>query len=208
MFANDTKPGRYFEDQPDVNDDFQIHLMYLLAKDSEDRGWDINGKISDIITKMNDQMFRATSANSKSGGIGKKYKLDYRKDGKLDITFIRLDKNEAELLSGISISDRYSATCAAEKLLMFGVANVAITLGSQGVLLANGEKKQFLEATSVSAVDTTAAGDCFSGAVAAKLSHGFPLAEAIRSGILASTICVTRHGAQEAMPYMNEVNSL
>ena len=97
VFANDTKPGRYFEDQPDVNDDFQIHLMYLLAKDSEDRGWDINGKISDIITKMNDQMFRATSANSKSGGIGKKYKLDYRKDGNLDITFIRLDKNEAEL---------------------------------------------------------------------------------------------------------------
>ena len=97
VFANDTKPGRYFEDQSDVNDDFQIHLMYLLAKDSEDRGWDINGKISDIITKMNDQMFRATSANSKSGGIGKKYKLDFRKDGNLDITFIRLDKNEAEL---------------------------------------------------------------------------------------------------------------
>ena len=118
------------------------------------------------------------------------------------------NKNEAELLSGISISDRDSATCAAEKLLMFGVANVAITLGSQGVLLANGEKKQFLEATSVNAVDTTAAGDCFSGAVAAKLSQGFSLVEGIRSGILASSICVTRHGAQEAMPYINEVNSL
>ena len=53
VFAGDEKKGRFFEDQPDVNDDFQIHLMYLLAKDSEDRGWDVNGKINEIITKMN-----------------------------------------------------------------------------------------------------------------------------------------------------------
>ncbi|SVD08516.1 uncharacterized protein METZ01_LOCUS361370, partial [marine metagenome] len=76
VFAGDKKNGRVFEDQPDVNDDFQIHLMYLLAKDSDDRGWDVNGKISEIITKMNNQMLKATSTNSKSGGKGKKYKLD------------------------------------------------------------------------------------------------------------------------------------
>ena len=118
------------------------------------------------------------------------------------------NRNEAELLSGILISDRGSVTCAAEKLLMSGVTNVAITLGSQGVFFANAENKQFLEATSVSAVDTTAAGDCFSGAVAAKLSQGCSLVEGIKSGILASSICVTRHGAQDAMPYSNEVNSV
>ena len=65
----DEKPGRFFEDQPDVNDDYQIHIIYLLAKDSEDRGWDVNGKINDIITKMNDQMFKATSLNTNAGGI-------------------------------------------------------------------------------------------------------------------------------------------
>ena len=118
------------------------------------------------------------------------------------------NRNEAELLSGILISDRGSVTCAAEKLLMSGVTNVAITLGSQGVFFANAENKQFLEATSVSAVDTTAAGDCFNGAVAAKLSQGCSLVEGIKSGILASSICVTRHGAQDAMPYFNEVNSV
>ena len=117
------------------------------------------------------------------------------------------NENEAESLSGISISDRDSVICAAEKLLMFGVNNVAITLGSQGVFLANGEGKQFLEATSVSAIDTTAAGDCFNGAVAAKLSEGYSLVEGIRSGILASSICVTRHGAQDAMPYVDEIKS-
>ena len=118
------------------------------------------------------------------------------------------NRNEAELLSGILISDRGSVTSAAEKLLMSGVTNVAITLGSQGVFFANAENKQFLEATSVSAVDTTAAGDCFNGAVAAKLSQGCSLVEGIKSGILASSICVTRHGAQDAMPYFNEVNSV
>ena len=97
VFAGDKKNGRFFEDQPDVNDDYQIHIIYLLAKDSEDRGWDVNGKINDIITKMNDQMFKATSMNADAGGIGKNYKLDLRKDGKLDVTFIRMDKTEAEL---------------------------------------------------------------------------------------------------------------
>ncbi len=115
------------------------------------------------------------------------------------------NKNEAELLSGISISDRDSVTCAAEKLLKFGVTNVAITLGSQGVFLANSDDKQLLKATSVSATDTTAAGDCFNGAVAAKLSQGCSLIEGIRFGIQASAICVTRHGAQDAMPYVNEI---
>ena len=124
------------------------------------------------------------------------------------ILFSRINennKNEAELLSGISISDRDSVTCAAEELLKFGVTNVAITLGSQGVFLANSDGKQLLKAASVSAIDTTAAGDCFNGAVAAKLSQGRSLIEGIRFGIQASSICVTRHGAQDAMPYTDEI---
>ena len=43
IFASDDKPGRFFEDQPDVTDDYQIHFNYLLAADSEDREMDING---------------------------------------------------------------------------------------------------------------------------------------------------------------------
>ena len=46
--ASDDKPGRFFEDQPDVNDDYQIHFNYLLAQDSEDRELDINGKMEKI----------------------------------------------------------------------------------------------------------------------------------------------------------------
>ena len=90
---NDKKPGRFFEDQPDVNDDYQIHFNYLLAKDSEDRELDINGKMEKIILMANKWMEISTSKNKKGDKVPRKYKLDYRSDGKLDITFIRMDKN-------------------------------------------------------------------------------------------------------------------
>ena len=49
LFAADEKPGRFFEDQPDVTDDYQIHFNYLLAADSEDREMDINGEMEKIL---------------------------------------------------------------------------------------------------------------------------------------------------------------
>ena len=92
----DEKPGRFFKDQPDVTDDYQIHFIYLLAKDSKDREWDINGKMEEIVLEMNERMAKATAEQKKSNGISKKYKLDYRKDGKLDITFVRVPKNKKD----------------------------------------------------------------------------------------------------------------
>ena len=91
----DKKPGRFFEDQPDVNDDYQIHFNYLLAQDSEDRELDINGKMEKIILMMNKWM--EISTRKKGDKVPRKYKLDYRSDGKLDITFIRMDKNFKDL---------------------------------------------------------------------------------------------------------------
>ena len=93
----DKKPGRFFEDQPDVNDDYQIHFNYLLAQDSEDRELDINGKMEEIILMANKWMEISTSKNKKGDKVPRKYKLDYRSDGKLDITFIRMDKNFNQL---------------------------------------------------------------------------------------------------------------
>mgnify|MGYP001166888765 CR=1 FL=1 len=97
LFASDDKPGRFFEDQPDVTEDYQIHFNYLLAKDSEDREYDINGKMEEIILMMNDWMETATSKNKYGDKVPRKYKLDYRADGKIDITFIRMDKNFKQL---------------------------------------------------------------------------------------------------------------
>ena len=94
-FASDDKLGRFFEDQPDVSDDYQIHFLYILAKDGEDREWDINGKMEAMLLEMNEIMARETEKKSK--GESKKYKFDYRKDGKLDITFVRLDMKKKDL---------------------------------------------------------------------------------------------------------------
>ena len=96
-WSKDQKPGRFFEDQPDITDEHQIHFIYLLPSDADDRELDINGKMEAILEKVNDTMFEATKANKGSGGVGKKYRYDYRKDGKLDITFIRTSKNWKEL---------------------------------------------------------------------------------------------------------------
>jgi hypothetical protein len=97
LFAADEKPGRFFEDQPDVTDDYQIHFNYLLAADSEDREMDINGDMEKILLEANEVMLKATAENKKGDGVARKYKFDYRADGKLDITFIRMDMKHKEL---------------------------------------------------------------------------------------------------------------
>ena len=91
----DMKRGRFFKDQPDVNDDYQIHFIYLISQDGKDREWDINGKMQKYLIEMNEIMLRETAKKSK--GEGQKYKFDYRKDGNLDITFVRLSKNLKDL---------------------------------------------------------------------------------------------------------------
>ena len=105
MFASakDEKAGRFFVDQPDVNDDHQIHFIYLLGADSDDREWDINGKIEMLVKIINKKMIKATTnnrRNKKLGGPPKKYKYDYNKYGKVDVTFVRIDKNKRELKKG------------------------------------------------------------------------------------------------------------
>ena len=103
LFAIDEKPGRFFEDQPDVNDDHQIHFIYLLSKDAQDREWDINGKIESLVLFVNERMIKATTnnrQNKKLNGPAKKYKYDYNKDGKVDITFMRVDKTSKDLKKG------------------------------------------------------------------------------------------------------------
>ena len=96
-FAADKKPGRFFEDQPDVTDDYQIHFNYLLAADSKDREMDINGEMEKILLEVNEVMLKATAKNERGDGISRKYKFDYRADGKIDITFIRMDMKHKEL---------------------------------------------------------------------------------------------------------------
>tara|TARA_B110000858_G_scaffold193768_1_gene246943 strand:- start:43808 stop:44725 length:918 start_codon:yes stop_codon:yes gene_type:complete len=115
------------------------------------------------------------------------------------------NETEAEILTGIRVVDEASAREAATQLLAVGVENVAITLGKQGVFLANNEASQFIPSLAVDAVDTTAAGDCFNGSLAAALAKGGSLPDSIKFACKAASIAVTRLGAQDSMPYAREI---
>lgn len=115
-----------------------------------------------------------------------------------------LTPNETEIiaLNGKSKDDIREG---AEKLLSRGVSNVIATLGDRGALLVNRYGETFYPARKVVSVDTTAAGDCFNGAMVAALAEGQSEAEAILFANIASSIAVTRKGAQESLPIREEV---
>ena len=93
----DKKEGRFFEDQPDVNDDYQIHFNFIIAKDGEDTELDINGYLEQRMLAANEKMKKWTAKNKKSNGVGQNFKLDMRKDGKLDVTFIRMNLTKKQI---------------------------------------------------------------------------------------------------------------
>ncbi len=118
------------------------------------------------------------------------------------------NESEAELLTGIRVTDSNSAAKAAKKLFDLGVPNVVITLGAKGAYLLTGNLGKHIPAPPVKAVDTTAAGDCFNGALAVALSENKALEEAVILACHAASISVTRLGAQASMPYRREVDEL
>jgi len=69
LFAADEKSGRFFEDQPDVTEDHQIHFNYLLAADSKDCEMDINGKMEKILLELNEAMAKATAEHKKGDAV-------------------------------------------------------------------------------------------------------------------------------------------
>lgn len=116
------------------------------------------------------------------------------------------NETEAEMISGVKITDEDSAREAAKAISDLGVACVILTLGSKGALVYADSVAEIVPAFQVKAVDTTAAGDVFNGALTVALSEGRMLKEAVRFACKASAISVTRVGAQSSAPYRNEVD--
>lgn len=118
------------------------------------------------------------------------------------------NESEAELLTGVKVTDEESAKTAATILKERGLENVIITMGSKGAYLLTDTMSKLIATPPVTAVDTTAAGDCFNGALAVALAEDLPLDEAVTFACKAASICVTRMGAQASIPYRKEVDSL
>ena len=117
------------------------------------------------------------------------------------------NETETEILTGIKVVDEESMQKAAAKLHALGIKVVLITIGSQGSFYSMDGQSGIVPAFKVNAVDTTAAGDTFIGALSTVLKPDFSnLVEAITYGNKASSLTVQRFGAQPSIPYKHELN--
>ncbi|MFV0559206.1 MAG: ribokinase [Enterococcus sp.] len=116
------------------------------------------------------------------------------------------NETETQILTGITITDEASMRQAAESLHQLGIEAVIITVGSKGAFYDVNGRSGIIPAYKVKAVDTTAAGDTFIGAMSTCLEKDFSnLEEAIRYGNQASSLTVQRFGAQPSIPFKNEL---
>lgn len=117
------------------------------------------------------------------------------------------NETETEILTGIKVVDEESMQKAADKLHSLGIKVVLITIGSKGSFYSMDGQSGVVPAFKVKAVDTTAAGDTFIGALSTVLKPDFSnLVEAITYGNKASSLTVQRFGAQPSIPYKHELN--
>ena len=115
------------------------------------------------------------------------------------------NETEAELLTGIAVTDIESASSAADVLAERGVEVVIITLGSKGAFVREASNRYLVPGHKVEAVDTTAAGDTFNGALCVALAEGANLVDAVDFANKAAAIGVTRRGAQPSIPTREEI---
>ena len=115
------------------------------------------------------------------------------------------NEHEAAQLSGVEVTDRDSAVQAGNRIReKYSIETVIITLGAAGVVVVNSAGNYAVEAPTVQAVDTTAAGDCFNGVLASQLAAGVAFQEAVSLAVRAASISVTRRGAQTSLPERQE----
>jgi len=118
------------------------------------------------------------------------------------------NEGEAERLSGVAVRDTGSAAAAGRALRGRGVGTAIVTLGAQGSLACTAGGDIAVPAFAVTAVDTTAAGDAFNGALGAALAGRDTLRDALRFASAAAAIACTRRGAQPSLPTRAEVDRL
>jgi ribokinase len=121
------------------------------------------------------------------------------------LSMITPNETEAEILTGIKVTDLDTAKLAANDFHRKGISEVIITMGSKGAFYSNKDKQVLIPSPKVSAIDSTAAGDVFNGALCVAISEGQAIEEAIVFACKAASISVTRMGAQASAPTRDEI---
>ncbi|MFC5046981.1 ribokinase [Aquimarina hainanensis] len=116
------------------------------------------------------------------------------------------NQTEAAALTGVTVENEVSASKAAAVFLEKGVQNVIITLGENGAFFKNKDQEFLVPIQEVEVMDTTGAGDIFNGALVVALAEGKSWRQAVEFANSASSIGVSRMGAQSSAPYRNEIS--
>ncbi len=125
-----------------------------------------------------------------------------------DVYAITPNETEAEALSKIKVVDEKSAAEAARTIHGMGLEIVIITMGEAGALVYDGDSMTMVPAIKVKAVDTTGAGDAFSGGLATAIAEGKDILQATKFAVCTAALSVTSVGTAPAMPFRSEIDSL
>ena len=124
------------------------------------------------------------------------------------VDILVLNETELSLLSGKALSDGDKIECFVDAAKTLGInerQTICVTLGKRGVVALTGDEALIVRGRAVTAIDTTGAGDCFVGALAAQLAQSAALRDALRYANAAASISVQRMGAAPSMPTAAEV---
>jgi ribokinase len=164
-----------------------------------------------VVAQLEVPLETVESAARLANSAGVPFILDPAPAQKLSPELLRMvdvltpNETEAAILTGTEVTSEDTAGAAARELSECGVKAVIVTMGAKGLLAATGERAEFVPTVKVDAVDTTAAGDAFTGALAAGLAQGKALSDAALFANYAAALSVTKMGAQSSMPTRQDV---
>ena len=124
-----------------------------------------------------------------------------------NVHIITPNESEAQQITGIEVNSIESARKAATRLKEMGPEIAIVTLGARGAYVKSEALDQLVSTKEVNAMDTTAAGDTFNGALAIGISEQMSLLDAIEFANSAASVTVTKMGAQSSIPYRRELKS-
>lgn len=122
-----------------------------------------------------------------------------------NVDLLTPNETELEIISGLEINSEEDILKAAKVMIEKGVKELIVTLGSKGSLYINKERSMFKKAYKVQAVDTTAAGDSYTGALSVAFSNGKDVEEAMDFASKVGALSVMKEGAQSSLPALNDV---
>lgn len=124
-----------------------------------------------------------------------------------NVDLLTPNETELEILSGVTINNEDDILKAAKIMIDKGVKELIVTLGSKGSLYINNEKSMFKKSYKVDAVDTTAAGDSYTGALSVAFSKDESIEEAMDFASKVGALCVMKEGAQSSLPKLQDVEN-